>query len=178
MKALLLSAAAIALSAALPALAQTPAPAAVSEPIGVTMRGADGQSHGTIRITQTPNGVIVDGDLTGLQDGEYGLHFHAKGLCEGNFDSAGGHHNPTDKQHGFEVEGGPHAGDMANVYVQGGVARFQQFNPMVRLEDGDAPLKDADGTAIMVHGAPDDHHSQPTGNAGSRMACGVVFPAS
>ena len=190
MKTLLLSATALVLSAALPALAQSPAPtaatpaatgaaqASVSEPIGVTMRSADGKSHGTIRITETPNGMIVDGDLTDLEDGEYGLHFHAKGVCEGNFDSAGGHHNPTNKQHGFEVEGGPHAGDMANIYVQDGKARFQQFNPMVRFASGDAPLKDADGTAIMVHGSADDHHSQPTGNAGSRMACGVVFPAS
>ncbi len=176
MKSVLMTSAALLLAACLPAAAQTATPPA-SEPIGVTMRGADGTSHGTIRITETPNGVILDGDLTGLQDGEYGFHFHEKGLCEGNFDSAGGHHNPTGKQHGFETEGGPHAGDMANVYVQGGVARFQQFNPMVRLASGDAPLRDADGTSIMVHGSPDDHHSQPSGNAGSRMACGVVFAA-
>ncbi|ALN72780.1 superoxide dismutase family protein [Aureimonas sp. AU20] len=176
MKSVLLTVAALMMAAPLPALAQSAAPA-TAEPVGVTLRSPDGTSHGTIRITETPNGVLLDGDLTGLADGEYGFHFHEKGLCEGNFDSAGGHHNPTGKKHGFETEGGPHPGDMANIYVKDGVARFQQFNPMVHLASGDAPLNDADGTSIMVHGSPDDHHSQPSGNAGARMACGVVFAA-
>jgi len=148
------------------------------EPRRIELKSADGAAHGTVTLTQTPNGVLLDGDLTGMADGEYGFHFHEAGLCEGNFDSAKGHHNPTGKEHGFEAANGPHPGDMANVYVVGGKARFQQFNPMVRFEGGDAPLADADGTALMVHGGMDDYASQPSGNAGSRMACGVVFPAS
>lgn len=165
-----LAAAALALFAA-PAFAQS----AATEPMRIEMRGADGTSHGFVTLTETPNGVLLDGDLTGLEDGEFGFHFHETGVCEGDFTSAGGHHNPTGREHGLEVEGGPHAGDMANVYVVDGAARFQQFNPMVRFAGGDAPLNDADGTALMVHTQADDHMSQPTGDAGGRMACGVVF---
>lgn len=166
--------AAAALAIATPALAQD---ASQPSPIAVEMKGADGASHGTITLTQTRHGVLLDADLTGLADGEYGFHFHEAGLCEGNFDSAKGHHNPTGKEHGFEAANGPHPGDMANVYVVGGKARFQQFNPMVTFSGGDAPLNDADGTALMVHGGMDDYASQPSGDAGSRMACGVVFSA-
>jgi len=166
----LLAAAALTLGVAAPALAQTAA-----EPMRVEMRGADGASHGAVTLTQTPNGVLLDGDLMGLEDGVYGFHFHQTGVCEGDFTSAGGHHNPTNRSHGLEVEGGPHAGDMPNVYVVDGKARFQQFNPMVRFTGGDAALNDADGTALMVHTQADDHTSQPTGDAGGRMACGVVF---
>ncbi|WP_062212679.1 superoxide dismutase family protein [Aureimonas sp. AU12] len=156
---------------ALPAAAQEPAP------MRIELKGADGASHGTVTLTETPHGVLIDGDLTGMADGEYAFHFHETGLCEGNFDSAKGHHNPTNQEHGFLAANGPHAGDMANVYVTSGKARFQQFNPMVRLAGGDAPLRDADGTAVMVHGGVDDYSSQPSGDAGSRMACGVVFAA-
>lgn len=152
--------------------------AGASQASTIQMKGPDGSSKGTVTMTSTPNGVIFTGDLTGLPDGEFGFHLHETGRCEGNFDSAGGHHNPTNKEHGFEAANGPHAGDMANIFVVDGKARFSQFNPMVMPTGGDAPLNDADGTALMVHMGHDDYETQPTGDAGGRAACGVVFPAS
>jgi Cu-Zn family superoxide dismutase len=147
------------------------------EPVTVEMQHADGGSAGTVTITPTPNGLLLAADLANLGDGERSFHIHETGLCEGDFTSAGGHYNPTDKEHGFKVENGPHAGDMPNFTASGGEAQFQTFNPMVTLTGGEAPLQDADGSALVVHGGADDYQSQPSGDAGDRIACGVVFAA-
>jgi Cu-Zn family superoxide dismutase len=141
-----------------------------------SLKGADGADHGTVTLTETPAGVLVRAELTGLPPGEHGFHFHETGACEPPFESAGGHYNPTAAEHGFKAVGGPHGGDMPNIHVpESGDLTVEVFNAGVTLEDG-APdtLFDDDGTALIVHAGADDYESQPSGDAGDRIACGVV----
>ncbi|MEF2551052.1 superoxide dismutase family protein [Aurantimonas sp. A2-1-M11] len=147
------------------------------EPVTVEMKSADGGSAGTVTVTPTPHGLLLKADLTNIADGEHGFHVHETGVCEGDFTSAGGHYNPTDKDHGYMAEGGYHAGDMPNFTATNGAATFETLAPALTLTGGDAPLNDADGSAIMVHGGADDYTSQPSGDAGERVACGVVYSA-
>jgi len=145
------------------------------EPITVEMKGADGGSAGTVTVTPTPHGLLLSADLANLADGDHAFHVHETGVCEGDFSSAGGHYNPTDKEHGYKVEGGHHAGDLPNFTTTDGSASFESFAPALTLTGGEAPLNDADGSAIVVHGGTDDYSSQPSGDAGNRIACGVVY---
>lgn len=141
-----------------------------------SMKGADGADHGTVTFTQTPNGVLIKAELTGLPPGEHGFHLHESGACEPDFEAAGGHYNPAAAEHGFMMVGGPHAGDMPNIHVpDSGNLTVEVFDPAVTLEEG-APetLFDDDGTAVIVHSGADDYESQPSGDAGDRIACGVV----
>jgi Cu-Zn family superoxide dismutase len=140
------------------------------------LKGADGADMGAVTLTQTPAGVLIMAELTGLPAGVHGFHFHETGACEPPFESAGGHYNPTGADHGFLVEGGPHAGDMPNIHVpESGSLTIEVLNANVTLEEG-APetLFDDDGTALMIHAHADDYKSQPSGEAGDRLACGVV----
>ncbi|MEF2073302.1 superoxide dismutase family protein [Consotaella aegiceratis] len=166
--------AALAACCATTAFAQDPAS---PETVSVEMKMQDGTGVGTITLMQTPNGVLLSNDLSGLPDGEHAIHLHETGACEGDFSSAGGHYNPTSMEHGYKSEGGVHAGDMPNFTAVNGIAKFDHVDPNVSLVDGDAPLNDADGTAIIIHDGADDYESQPSGDAGSRLACGVVYPA-
>ena len=134
---------------------------------------------GTVVLTETPNGVLVDADIGGLPEGELGFHFHEKGLCEGSggFASAGGHFAPRGHDHGFKVASGAHAGDMPNQFVgKDGRLRAHVLNPAVTLHHGETALMDADGSSLMVHENADDYESQPAGNAGNRFACAVIAP--
>ena len=138
--------------------------------------GADGASHGTVTFTQTNSGVLVRAELTGLPPGPHGFHLHEVGECEPPFESAGEHYNPTSVNHGFMAEGGPHIGDLPNITVpDSGSATIEHLNAFVSLspESGNT-LFDDDGTAIIVHANADDYESQPSGEAGDRIACGVV----
>jgi superoxide dismutase, Cu-Zn family len=168
-------AAALTLAAAPAALAQESS--AAGEPVTVQMKGPDGTEHGTVTVTPTPNGLLFAAELTGLPDGEHGFHVHTTGACEGNFDSAGGHYNPTDKAHGYMAENGPHAGDLPNFFAADGTAKFHAFSADMTLTGGDAPARDSDGSAIMVHEGPDDYMTDPSGHSGGRIACGVIEPA-
>lgn len=167
--ALLAAAGAFALTAT--AAAQTP-PTATA-----TMINAQGQEIGTARFTQTPHGVLIDAAMTGVAEGEHGFHVHETGTCDaaGGFQSADDHYAPGGHEHGYMAQNGPHAGDMPNQFVQGdGVLRAHVLNPNVSLEGGDAPLLDENGSALLVHNMADDYSSQPSGEAGDRLACGVI----
>lgn len=158
------------LSVSIVAMASSMAAAATA-----TLTGPDGAQHGTVTLTQTPNGVAISAELTGLPEGEHGFHFHETGACTPDFSAAGDHFAGANDQHGFAVEGGPHAGDMPNIHVPAsGDLTIEVFNPNVSLEGGDGMLLDDDGTAVMIHADPDDYESQPSGDAGDRIACGVV----
>jgi Cu-Zn family superoxide dismutase len=139
------------------------------------LKGADGANLGSATLTQTPAGVLISAELTGLPAGVHGFHLHETGKCEPPFESAGGHFNPTGAEHGY-VAGGPHAGDMPNVHVpDAGSLTLEVLNTEISLEDGaQASLFDADGSALLVHMHGDDYRSQPSGEAGDRIACGVV----
>ncbi|ORE98739.1 superoxide dismutase family protein [Aurantimonas sp. 22II-16-19i] len=143
----------------------------------VELKGSDGASMGTASFVPTPHGVLIEADLQNLPGGTHGFHIHETGVCEGDFSSAGGHYNPGDVDHGYMGETGPHAGDMPNVVATDGAVKVSVFNPNVSMTGGDAPLDDEDGSALMIHSGADDYASQPAGDAGSRIACGVIFPA-
>jgi superoxide dismutase, Cu-Zn family len=151
-------------------------PAEAAESATANMQDRDGNDVGTIELRQTPAGILLDVDLRNLPEGVLGFHIHETGVCVGDFMSAGGHYNPGGDDHGFHVEGGPHAGDMPNLHVrEDGVARLEVLNTMVTLEAG-APntVFPEGGTAIIVHEQADDYESQPAGDAGPRFACGVI----
>jgi Cu-Zn family superoxide dismutase len=142
-----------------------------------TFLSKEGREIGTATLSQTANGVLIQLDVRGLPQGDHAFHIHQVGRCEpsGQFKSAGGHFAPRDKKHGFQDDAGPHAGDMPNQYVQeSGALKADVINSHVRLEQGEASLLDEDGSALVIHANPDDYRSQPSGQAGDRIACAVV----
>lgn len=144
------------------------------------MRDAAGRDLGTVAVLLTSTGARLAGSLSGLPAGEHGLHFHQVGRCDRAeatpFTSAGGHYNPANRQHGPLNPAGPHAGDLPNVTAgPDGRVAFPDSGLVVAMsESARAGLFDADGTALMVHAAADDYRSDPAGNAGARIACGVL----
>ncbi|RMF17822.1 MAG: superoxide dismutase family protein [Alphaproteobacteria bacterium] len=141
---------------------------------GARLHDRNGTDVGTVAFTATPNGVRLHADLHGLPAGTHGFHLHAIGRCVGDFKSAGGHYNPDGAAHGFDVADGPHQGDMPNIHVDDtGRLEIEVFLPDVRLA-GDGGLVDSDGAAVVIHAGSDDYHSQPSGAAGPRIACGVI----
>lgn len=137
---------------------------------------ASGATRGSGLLWQDPLGVVhVDLQLVGLPPGAHGIHFHAAGRCDGDFTSAGGHFNPANRKHGLSAPGGPHAGDAPNFTVGAdGRARVRFTSDRVSLTGGMASLADADGSAMIVHATADDQMTDPSGNSGARIACGVV----
>ena len=142
----------------------------------VTFVDTSGEEIGTATLMQTNRGVLVQADVSMLPQGEHAFHFHEAGACEWpSFESAGGHYAGKKSAHGFLTRAGPHAGDMPNVHVPGnGALKVEEYNPNVSLSNGPAPLLDRDGSALVIHAEPDDYHSQPSGDAGNRIACAVI----
>jgi len=139
------------------------------------LAGPDGADIGSVTLTEMPNGVLLEAKLRGLPPGEHGFHIHEKGACTPDFEAAGGHFAGGGDKHGYAAEGGPHAGDMPNIHVPAsGELTIQVFNGNVTLEDGEGMLLDDDGSAIVIHAKADDYKSQPSGDAGDRIACGVI----
>lgn len=139
---------------------------------------ATGAERGEVLLRQTPgNGVLLDIRVRGLDPGTHGVHIHETGVCRpADFTSAGGHYNPHGRAHGALHPEGMHGGDMVNLHVPaGGELRGERIAREVSLHDGVAgTLFDEDGSAIIVHAGADDYLSQPSGDAGGRVLCGVV----
>jgi len=144
----------------------------------VQVRNATGQLVGTVTLTTQVDGVLVDGTFANLPAGTHGLHFHTVGACTPTFDAAGGHYNPTQRQHGFNNPQGVHAGDLPNLEIGAdGSGTYRSVTDRITLAPGAAStVYDADGTSLMVHANADDYVTDPTGNSGGRIACGVVSP--
>ncbi len=140
------------------------------------LKTADGKDAGSVTLTQTPSGVLLALTAKGLPPGEHAFHVHEVGKCEAPFTSAGGHFNPGKKKHGLMVAEGAHGGDMPNLHIPAsGELAVEVHNPMITLEkDKPNSLLDADGSAVIIHAGKDDYKSDPTGEAGGRIACGVV----
>jgi Cu-Zn family superoxide dismutase len=139
------------------------------------LKDRQGRTVGTVTVTETPHGLLVRGTVEGLPPGPHAIHFHETGKCEPPFASAGGHFNPAQKTHGVLSPGGPHAGDLPNLMIPAsGKLDFEIFAPGLSLSTGPGAVLDADGTALVVHAKADDHLSQPAGDSGDRIACGVL----
>ncbi|MFZ3582296.1 superoxide dismutase family protein [Loktanella sp. DJP18] len=140
-------------------------------PMTATVNGADGAGLGTVTVTPTESGAaLVQIDLSGLPAGEHAVHVHETGDCSADdFASAGGH-LADGHDHGVMAANGPHPGDIPNITVaEDGTAQMEFFNAMLTPE----LMADEDGSAFIVHAGIDDYSSQPAGDAGDRIACGV-----
>lgn len=165
------------LSAAAFAQETAPVPAPIMKM--AELKGAGGATIGTIMLTDAPNGVLLHVEASGLTQGWHGIHFHEKGDCsDAAFKMAGGHvHSMTPVLHGLLNPGANDQGDLTNVYAGAdGKVMAEIFSPMAALHGGTprANLLDADGSAIVIHAAPDDYKTQPIGGAGARVACAVI----
>jgi Cu-Zn family superoxide dismutase len=143
------------------------------------LRDAQGKAVGTARLKQVKDGVRISLRVMGLPTGTHAFHIHASGKCEApDFKSAGGHFNPEGKKHGLKNPDGPHAGDMPNITVGAtGKGRAQVVNTRVTLGDGPNSVFHEGGTAIVIHEKADDEMTDPAGNAGNRIACGMIEKA-
>ncbi|MFA7597198.1 MAG: superoxide dismutase family protein [Novosphingobium sp.] len=159
---------------ALAACSTVPQPA--TETLASTeLKLADGQPAGTARVVSDGQGVRLIADVTGVSPGLHGIHLHTVGQCEAPaFTSAGGHLNPEGKQHGTENPAGSHLGDLPNITADESgkgsisVALHSTKEQLLNV------LFDSDGTAVVVHAGPDDYKTDPAGNSGGRIACGVL----
>jgi Cu-Zn family superoxide dismutase len=158
----------------------TPAPEKKAPPKGETakamVKDAQGKDVGEVTLEQTAQGVVVKGTLMNLPAGQHAFHIHETGKCDApDFKTAGGHFNPSKKAHGMMAPKGKHHGDLPNLHVgQDGRVQFDIFAQAgLTLKQ----LFDKDGSAVMVHTKEDDYFTDPTGDAGGRIACGVVEKA-
>ena len=142
------------------------------------LHSPDGELVGVATFTEGDNGVNIALNLMGIAPGVHALHIHAAGSCEHpTFQSAMGHFNPYEREHGLQNPKGAHAGDLLNIIVgPDGTGAFAVTAPGITLGDGPNSLFPEGGTAIMIHEGPDDYVSDPAGNAGPRIACGVIRP--
>jgi Cu-Zn family superoxide dismutase len=159
-------------------LVATIAPVSAQTVAKAALKDRGGKAVGDVDLVQLPNGVLLKLSVKGLPAGERAFHIHAVGKCEPPFTSAGGHFNPGGHKHGLHTGPG-HAGDMPNLHIpQSGELTVEILNTAVTLEKGKPnSVFDADGSSIVIHAGPDDYKSDPAGNAGDRIACGLIEPS-
>ncbi len=137
---------------------------------------AKNEKVGSATLTETSEGVKIALEVSNLPPGGHGFHIHDVGKCDPpDFKTAGGHLNPHGKKHGLKNPDGPHAGDLQNLEVGAdGTAKVDVHQAGVTLGEGKTSLFHPGGTAIVIHASPDDGMTDPAGNAGARIACGVI----
>ncbi len=135
------------------------------------LKSAEGEPMGAVDFTETPNGLLVVARLQNVPEGVHGFHIHETGACEPDFKAAGGHLVGDAEAHGLKIDGGPHAGDLPNIHVPStGELNVEFFARSLSMDE----LMDDDGSAVVIHSGADDYKSQPSGDAGERIGCGVV----
>ena len=136
-----------------------------------------GNVVGEAKFTEDAAGKLhVNVKVEGITPGLHGIHLHAVGSCSPTFAAAGGHHNPLARQHGLDNPSGAHSGDLPNLVVNGaGRGHLDAVSDRATLSPGPATLFDADGSSVIIHAAEDDQMTDPTGNSGGRIACGVIM---
>jgi superoxide dismutase, Cu-Zn family len=159
-------------------LAASLATPAAAQSANAAVKDQNGKEVGKVELMQTQAGVLLKVSLKGLPAGERAFHIHAVGKCEPPFTSAGPHFNPDNRRHGiFSGEG--HAGDMPNLHIPGsGEITLEVVNARITLDKGKAnSVFHPDGTSVVIHAGKDDYKTDPAGNAGDRIACGVITEA-
>lgn len=165
-----------------PATSATPGDTTMAASTTVTLQGGpdDTDFAGTLSITPEGTGVRIMADVAGVdKDGKHGIHVHENGMCEHHpagadakpFSTAGGHFNPTNTEHACPPTDPRHAGDLGNIEVSGGKGHLE-------LSVANLTMDQLNGKAIILHAGEDDCKTQPTGNSGDRLACGVVGGAT
>lgn len=135
---------------------------------------ANGSPAGTATLLSDARGLRIVGSAIGLTPGAHGFHLHTTGRCEApGFTSAGGHLNPDNRKHGSLAMGGAHLGDLPNLEI-GASGSGRATEAVAGGAGALGAIFDADGTAVVIHANPDDYRTDPTGNAGDRVACGVL----
>ena len=145
------------------------------------LRTADGVEVGTATFVESTHGQVrVTVTARNLPAGDHGMHIHAVGRCDGPlFTSAGSHFNPHGQQHGLQTSAGPHAGDLPNLVVNAtGSGSIDMTVARFTVHEGLTSVFDADGSALVIHASRDDGITDPTGNSGDRIACGVLSSGS
>lgn len=141
-----------------------------------TLQDAQGRTLAVSEVGEQGGALYVVIDATGMRPGRYAAHIHTTGRCDGpSFETAGGHWNPTGRGHGLDADNGAHMGDLPNLAINAGgrgVIAFQIQNAW--LQGGSNALLDADGAAVVIHAGEDDFRTDPSGNSGARIACGVL----
>jgi Cu-Zn family superoxide dismutase len=136
-----------------------------------------GARVGVAELREDRSGTVhIDLTVVSTMPGLHGIHLHSVGACSGAaFSDAGGHFNPSAAHHGLSNAGGPHAGDLPNLDVlSNGVGRYQGVTTRVTLSPGATSLLDADGSTVVIHAGRDDQLTDPSGNSGARVGCGVI----
>lgn len=145
---------------------------------GATLSLASGVPAGTAQVLAHGQTVTIAVAVTGIAPGEHGIHLHTTGACaRPEFTSAGGHLNPLGRKHGALATDGKHAGDLPNITIGSGGSGSMSAELTGTPAQVREWLFDGDGTAIVIHAGPDDYRTDPSGNSGARIACGVLKPA-
>lgn len=140
------------------------------------LQTAAGAPAGSVRLLASGAEVNISVTGAGLPPGAHGLHLHTTGACSGTaFDAAGGHLNPDSREHGADNPAGAHLGDLPNLIIGSDGSGSASATLRGARAEVLAALFDADGSAVVIHAAPDDYRSQPAGSSGARIACGVLI---
>jgi len=166
----------VVIAALLAIFAVAAAKSSAPKPVTVKLQNGQGKDVGAATLSQAAHGVSIKLNVHDLPAGDHGIHIHQTAKCEGpDFKSAGAHLNPDSKKHGLQSPDGPHAGDIPNFVADvKGKSKATVVAPNVTMGDDAHSIFAGGGTALVIHAKADDGKTDPSGNSGDRIACGVI----